>query len=335
MKVLVTGASGFLGRHLLAALHESPAHEVVGLCRRPERLGDVPVSVLRSDLLAPDGLAEHFAGFDAVVHAAGSVSHEARDAGAMYDAHVRATEHTVAAAQEAGVRRLLVLSSSGTIAVSDRDETLDETAPSPLSFTKGWPYYRAKLFAEQSALAASSDTLDVVVLNPSLLLGPTAPAPFDVGSSPSAGDDVLLPLLRGQLPVAPGGGISFVDVRDVARTVVRALGHGHPNRRYLLVGANWTFADFYARAGRAAGVRGPGLKAPRFGARLLSFLPKIAQDRLPASPVELEMASHFWWADSTRARKELEFAPREPLDTLTEAVMLARRALDGEDRRAV
>lgn len=327
MKVLVTGASGFLGRHLLALLEEHPTYEPVGLCRRPERLGSIPVEVERADLVEHDDLAGLLRGFGAVIHAAGAVSHDPRDARAMYASHVTGTERLLTAAREAGVKRVVLLSTSGTVAVSETAQTLDETAPSPLAITKGWPYYRSKLFAEQAALDAAGGDLDVVVLNPSLLLGPVAGSPYDRRASSTAGDGVLLPLLRGELPLSPSGGISFVDVRDVAHVAVHSLGHGHPSRRYLLAGANWTFADFYGRAARIAGCRAPGFKAPGLGIRLLKFLPGRATDRLPASPVELEMASHTWWADSARAAAELGFCPREPLETLAEAVGAAQRSL--------
>lgn len=323
-RVLVTGASGFLGRHVLAELHADERYEPVALCRRPGRLGAAPGTRVTADLTDPASLGDALDGIDVVVHSAGSVSHRPADARAMYDAHVRATEHLLAAAREAGVGRFVMLSSSGTVAVSDQPDSLDETAPSALRVTKGWPYYRAKLFAEQAALAASAPGFDVVVLNPSLLLGPVAPPPFADGADLSTGDEVLGPLLRGELPLAPSGGISFVDVRDVARAVLAAIHHGHPGRRYLLAGANWTFEEFFARAGRVAGLRAPSLRTPRFGARLLSLLPKVATDRLPASPTEWEMASHYWWADSSRAETELGFRAREPSDTLTEALLAAR-----------
>jgi len=322
-KVLVTGASGFLGRHILAELVADERYEPIALCRRPDRLGAAPVARIAADLTEPSTLTD-LGGAEIVVHAAGPVSHAPRDARAMYDAHVRATEHLLDAAREAGVRRFVLLSSSGTVAVSDEATTLDETAGSSLAVTKAWPYYRAKLFAEQAALAANADGFDVVVLNPSLLLGPVAPPPFAEGAELSAGDEVLGPLLRAELPLAPSGGISFVDVRDVARAVLAAIHHGHPARRYLLAGANWTFEDFYARAGRVGGLRAPSLRTPSFGARLLSLLPKVATERLPASPTEWDMASHYWWADSTRAETELAFRPREPMDTLSEALLLAR-----------
>ncbi len=315
MKVLVTGASGFLGRHLLARLHARPDLEVSGLCRHPERLGDVPVPVHRADLLDGQALAAALEGIDAVVHAAGAVTHLPDGAEAMYETHVRGTERLLQAAQAQGVTRLVHLSSSGTIAVSRRESTLNETAERPLAVIRGWPYYRAKLFAEDAVLASP---LSTVVLNPSLLLGPVAPPPFDQNGTARA--RLLEPLLASELPVAPSGGVSFVDVRDVADAALVALLRGHPGRRYLLAGANWTFADFYARAARIAGVAAPVVRAPKLAGRLLGLLPPKQADRLPADPIELQMASHYWWADASRARAELGWSTREPMETLAEAV---------------
>jgi dihydroflavonol-4-reductase len=319
VKVLVTGASGFLGRHVLALLHARPDTEVSGLCRHPERLGEIPVPVHRGDLLDPASLAAPLKGVDAVVHAAGAVTHFPAGAEAMYRAHVSGTEALLEAAANCGAKRFVHISSSGTIAVSERESTLDETAERPIAVIKSWPYYRAKLFAEDAVLASD---LDTVVLNPSLLLGPAAPAPFDLNASAQA--RVLGPLLDEELPVTPSGGVSFVDVRDVAHAVLGALLLGHPGRRYLLAGANWTFADFFARAARIAGVREPLVRAPKLARGLLGLFPAKQTHRLPAEPIELQMASHFWWADATRARTELNWTPREPMETLAEAVNASR-----------
>lgn len=321
MRVAVLGGSGFLGRHVLAALGD----EAVAVCRRPEVLEGAEAR--RADLVSGDGLAEALAGCGAVIHAAGAVSHDPRDSRAQYEAHVTGTENALAAAEAAGVSRFVHLSSSGTIVVSEGPTELDERAPRPLALTRGWPYYRAKLFAED-AVRSHDGALSSVILNPSLLLGPAADS--SDRAARGAASDVLRPLLEGRLPMAPSGGVGFVDVRDVARVAVRALRHGHPGRRYLLSGANWTFSDFYARAARAAGVSPPGGRTPRLATRLFGMLPGAAKDRLPASPLELEMASHYWWADCTRARAELDFRATEPLTTLAEAVAVTQRVLTGE-----
>ena len=305
MKVLITGASGFLGTHLMERLGRD--HEVVGLCRRPGSRD----KCVAGDVLDRATLAGPMEGCDAVVHSAGGVSHRPEDAGWLNDVHVTGTENVLAAAAEAGVGRVVHVSSSGTVAVSGDDRVHDEGSPEPLDVIKGWPYYRAKLFAEQAALKAGA-----IVVNPSLLL-----APGDVDGS-STGSVQLL--LDGSLPAVPAGGLSFVDVRDVAEAVALALEKGTPGERYLLGAANLPRRDYYARLARIAELPEPRWTVPRAGGRLMGWMPASIKtavaDRFGADPFELEMASHFWYLDASKARDELGWAPRDPGETLADTV---------------
>ncbi len=321
VKVLVTGASGFLGRHLCERLRRD--HDVVGLCRRP---GSEEGSVA-GDVLDPQSLSAPLDGVDALVHAAGAVSHRPEDAEWLYDVHVRGTQNVLAAAQAAGVQRIVHVSSSGTVAVSRDERPLDESAPEALELVRGWPYYRSKIFAEQLALAAGA-----IVVGPSLLLGP--------GDRDGSSTRAVQLLLDGELPALPSGGLSFVDVRDAADGIARALEQGEPGQRYLLGGSNLTFSAFYERLARAAGVDAPRWRLPSRTRSLLGLLPGALTERLAdrfgLDPIELEMASCFWYVDASRAKQELGWEPRDPGDTLHQTIEYLRgnrsESIGGETR---
>jgi dihydroflavonol-4-reductase len=307
MRVVITGASGFLGPHLRDAFTDS---DVVGLCRNPT--GDWHVA---GDVLEPSTLLAAFEGADVVVHAAGGVAHTADDAGAMQAVHVQGTQNVLEAALQAGVSRVVHVSTSGTAAVStDPNAVGNEDSDDVLPIVKGWPYYRAKLFAEQAAMAFEG--LDVFVINPTLLLGP--------GDARGSSTSSVQLFLDGQIPAAPSGGLSFVDVRDVAAAVPLVLERGQPRRRHLLGAANMTFAAYYERLARVADLPPPKVRLPQGTGAFLSWIPdalrtKVA-DTFGVDRVELEMASHYWYLDSRRAQTELGWAPRDPSETLLDTV---------------
>lgn len=312
MRVLVTGATGFLGRHLLRRLAEE--HEVLGMARNIPLHTDFPH--LRGDVTDPASLASALDGVEAVVHAAGNVSHLPADARRSWEVHVGGTTNLLDAAASAGVRRVVHLSSSGTVAVSTQPELLSEEAPAPLSVIGTWPYYRAKLFSEQLALARSRAGFEVLSINPSLLLGP--------GDAKHESTRPVVLFLQGQLTAAPSGGVSFVDVRDVADAAARALSRGSAGQRYLLTGANWSWTEFYRRLSELTGLRAPVLTLPAAARRALDWIPETRREsvgrHLPISLHELELASHYWYVDDRKARRALGWTSRDPMLTLLDTV---------------
>lgn len=326
-RYLVTGATGFLGSHLTRHL-TSQGHEVTALCRRAD-IGPVQAgaSVVLGDILDADSVRRAAEGCEGVFHCAGKVSRKAEDAELLYRTNVDGTKVALAASRAAGVKRFVLASTSGTIAVSKEPEVLDERAETPRDLIGRWPYYRTKLYSETFALEQSGAGFEVVSVNPSLLLGPG-----DLHGS-STGDVELF--LEGKVPVVPAGGISFVDARDVAPAMLAAMTRGKPGARYLMAGANMTLEAFFGRLSRISGVPLPRLKAPksllvaRVGASLFDRAKKYLPLEGDMDPVSVEMGQVFWYADSARARDELGFAPRDPGDTLADTVadLLGRGAV--------
>src|SRR5438094_340998 len=139
-RVLVTGATGFLGEHLCRVLIER-GHAVRGLARtRSATLADLGVEHLRGDVLDGPELDQALDGVAAVCHLAGAVSRDPGDAQRMMRLHVDGTRRVLERMASFGVRRMILASTSGTIGVSKRAVVLDESAPYAESIVAGWPY---------------------------------------------------------------------------------------------------------------------------------------------------------------------------------------------------
>src|SRR5438552_13587520 len=181
------------------------------------------------------------------------VWHKPSDAHRMYAVHVEGTRLVCEAAARAGVKRIVMASTSGTIAVSRRaDEMLDEESPAPVDIIARWPYYASKLYQEEAARRACGDKVELVTINPSLLLGP--------GDDRLSSTRPVLQFLAREILLMPTGGLNVVDARDVAALLPIVMARGTAGGRYLLGAVNWTFADFFGRLERLTKIAGPKLK---------------------------------------------------------------------------
>lgn len=306
MKVLVTGATGFLGTHLVQLLAQQ-GHEVVPFARS-----------LGGDVLDAASVSRAARGCEGVFHCAGKVSRRRQDAEALYRLHVDGTRTVLDACAAAGVRRAVIASTSGTVAVSEGEHVGIESDPAPIGILARWPYYRSKLFAERAALEQNRDGFEVVSVNPSLLLGPG-------DANGSSTEDVRL-FLEGAVPAVPAGGLSFVDVRDAADAMVRAMNRGRAGERYLVGACNLTVAELFARLSRISGVRAPWVPMPRsrhvaaFGADLVERFAARLGVPTRVDSVSVQMAQCFWYVDSGKAERELGWVARDPGVTLQDTI---------------
>jgi dihydroflavonol-4-reductase len=323
--VLVTGATGFLGEHVCRVL-VARGHVVRGLARTSSPvLAGLGVQLVRGDVLDGRELDTALDGVAAVFHLAGAVSRDPGDAQRMMRLHVDGTRRVLARMAAAGAKRMVLASTSGTVGVSKRAEVLDETAPYAEQLVAGWPYYASKIYQERLAFEHGGKLgIDVVAVNPSLLLGP--------GDRRLSSTGDVRKLIRREIPVVPDGGVSFVDVRDAADATVAALDRGRAGERYLLGGPNWTTKEFFARVGRVAHVAPPRLRVPQrvseLGASLVEGFYRWRDREPPVDRISVEMAACFWWIDSSKAEAELGFSARDPQLTLVDTVDYLRRGID-------
>lgn len=322
-RYLVTGGTGFLGEHVVKLL--AADHDVCILARsRSPIIEELDVEAIRGDILRGPELAEGLAGCDGVFHLAGMVSRDPDDGQRMMRIHVDGTRRVLELAAAAGVKRVVVASTSGTVAVSEWDEVLDESAGYATEVVGGWPYYASKIFQEKLAFELGAKLgIEVVCVNPSLLLGP--------GDRRLSSTGDVLRFLRKQIPVVPDGGVNFVDVRDAAAGTVAAMTAGTPGERYLMGGPNWTVKEFFGRLERASKVRGPRLRLPsslsRFGAGLLEGVYRARGKEPPVDRISVEMSEHYWYVDSSKARRDLGFEARDPGLTLADTIKYLRQGV--------
>lgn len=322
--VLVTGATGFLGRHTVRALQKR-GHTVRGLARNPpqdihKQLGEGFI-VLRGDVhehSEGSALANALEGAEAVFHLAGMVSRRAEDAEALFHSHVHGTRAVLTAAKRAGVKRFILASTSGTIAISDKETIATEEDDAPVRWLSKLPYYRAKWIAEKEALAQNTADFEVISVNPSLLLGP--------GDAFGSSTDDVRKFLDRSIPALPRGGIAFVDARDAAEALVLAFEKGRGGQRYLVNAANMTMQDFFARLERISGVSAPILRLPKsreaavLSVRLFSKVVRMIGGDPPVDEESVEMGQLYWYASSEKAERELGWRARDPNETLADTV---------------
>jgi dihydroflavonol-4-reductase len=322
--VLVTGGTGFLGSHLVRDLVAAGGARIRVLSTSPpEWLSALDVETVSGSLLNPADVARAVDSASVICHLAGRVAHAPVDAREVYALHVDGTRLLCDAACAAGVGTMILASSSGTLAVAKSGDVVsDENRPSPLDVVLRWPYYASKVYQERVALERfSGPGRRLVILNPSLVLGP--------GDERLSSTKLVLDFLARTIPIVPPGGFSFVDVRDAARAFRAAIHRGRHGERYLLGAANWTFREFFDRLQRLTKTSGPRLPLPPSvaapGARLVGALYRRWKLAPPVEPAEVEMASHFWYVDATKAQRELGFSPRDPAETLHDTVTYVRR----------
>jgi nucleoside-diphosphate-sugar epimerase len=320
---LITGGTGFLGAHLVKQLVETGAKDIrVMATSIPDWLVDLGVETFEGSITNAEDTKRAVDGIKEIYHLAGKVSRERKDAREMYDIHVEGTRLLCDAAKAAGVKSIVVASTSGTIAVTKEGETVpDETFSMPFEIISRWPYYTSKAYQEMAALERfSGKGLRLVIMNPSLLLGP--------GDDRLSSTKVVLDFMARKIGAVPSGGVSFVDARDAAQAFRSAMKKGRHGERYLLGSVNWTFTKFFGRLERLTKISAPKLALPaRFavaGAQLVDSFFKQWDMASPVEPGSIEMAQYFWYVNCGKAARELSFKPRDPGETLHETVVYLR-----------
>ncbi len=327
-RVLVTGAGGFLARHLFPmvpgalALFRSPARW--NAARDLE--GAEQIVPVFGDLEEPSRWSAGLGDVKAIVHMAALVRHSRRNSAEVYRTNVEGTLAMVRLAARLGAR-LVVVSTSGTVGCfSSSDEAADEGAPYCRETIKRWPYYDSKMQAEIQARALARELgVELVIVRLPVLLGP--------GDHVGRSTGLVERLISGRQRFVMRGGIAFTDVRDVATGLMSIMTTPHPRAVYHLPGTSCSLSQFFLQCAELSGAELLHTYLPatvaRLAARLAGGAAKLVGSRsLLPDPVVVEMASHYWgfrsrWAD------EIGFAARSADETLRDTIAWLRSSNAG------
>ena len=301
--VLVTGASGFLGWHVARLLLQR-GDSVRALVRPGSRLRELDAEPVTGDLRDPESLARAVAGCGLVFHAAADYRLWARDPRDLYRSNVDGTRHLLAAAQRAGVERVVYTSTVGCIGIPS-EGLGDEDTPVSLADMAG-DYKRSKFLAEQVALQFAREGLPVVIVNPTAPVGD-----HDVKPTPTG--QTVLDFLNGKMPAFIDTGLNIVDARDAAQGHLLACERGRIGERYILGSENLTLAQILQTLAKIAGRPAPRLRLPyavAYCAGVCSTAWAEVTGVPPRVPIEaVRMARKKMWVTHVKARRELGFQP--------------------------
>jgi dihydroflavonol-4-reductase len=323
MRVLLTGASGFIGSHVAAELASAGA-QVRAFCRTEPPPASGVADWEAGDVQDSDALSRAMAGCQAVVHSAALYSYSRSDAARMQAVNVEGTRHVLEAAARTGVGRVVCTSTSATCGpVAGR---LATEADSPPAWELRVPYKRTKLAAERLALEAAGRGVEVLCVNPTTVVGPLDRRPTPSGKMIR---DVVEGRMLGYLV---GAGLNVVSVQDVARGHRLALERGRSGERYILGSENLELRRAFDVVCQAVGLRSPWLPVPwtlayaaAVGARVVGWALRREPRLLVLDEVRLaRLPLHF---SSDKARAELGYAPGPAAEALRAAACWVAESL--------
>lgn len=307
---LVTGGTGFVGSHVARAL-TARGYQVRILRRKTSRLDavtDIDCEHVIGDVNDPESLRSAMQGIDWVFHVAAVADYWRSDPARIYEVNVDGTRHVLNTAHEQGVRRVIFTSSAAALGhhrtgLHPVDEATRFNWNQHLT-----PYGHSKFLAEAEVFRAVRRGLDCVILNPSVIIGP--------GDLNQISSSVVLEMARGRVPsTVPPGGVTVIDVRDVADAHVAAAERGRTGERYILGAVDLSHKAWLRLTADAVGRPMQPVPLPAWIVLLLAEGADLLRRLGVALPMEgnqLRLSTRMMFFDCRKAWRELG-EPRVPI----------------------
>lgn len=317
MRILVTGATGFVGAHVARVLVDQQ-QDVSALVRSTSALGalsDLRVKTIPGDLTDRSSVERAVQGMDLLFHVAADYRLWVPDPQAMHDVNVGGTRRLLEAACQAGVKRIVYTSSAVTVQCSaDRLGTENDfLAPEAAHST----YQRTKILAEQAVWKLIREGAPITIVNPSTPIGALDRRPTPTGQ-------FIVDFLNGRLPAFLEAAFNWIAVKDVAIGHWLAATQGRIGERYILGHQNLPFSEFLGLLGRVSLRPTPRIKIPYLVALCAGAggeLSALVTGHVPRASLDgVRMAKQPMRYDSRKAVTELRLPQTSLQDALEEAV---------------
>jgi dihydroflavonol-4-reductase len=322
MKKLVTGANGFMGSAIVRELLKD-GEEVKAFVRKSSdtrNINNLDVEKVYGDIRDGDSVKKALKGCDTLYLTAAYFAHWAPDYKLLYEINVGGTKATLKTAFEVGIEKVVYTSTNNAIGASGPVPANEEAIFN--YWESGDHYSMSKYIAENEARIYAMRGLPVVIVNPTLVIGVN-----DIKPSPSG--QLIIDVVKKNLPGYIDGGINIIDVEDVARGHILAAKKGRIGERYLLGNKNITVHDYIKLIAEIASVKPPSLKLSFKLALALGHLFEVGASITKKPPVvtasEVRIAKMTEWYDCSKAVNELGL-PQTPIDmTIKKAINWFRR----------
>ena len=313
MRCLITGASGLVGANLVEAAAQH-GYAVRAMHRKNSSLKALQGLHYESalgDVTDEASLKAAVRDVDIVFHVAAVATYWKADVKQMYHVNIEGTRNVLKAAVAAKAKRVVFTSSVSALGQPAFGTLLDETAQFNLK-PEQFHYAYTKVLAEQVVQEFVKDGLDVVIVNPTIIMGPR-----DVNV---IGGAMVLEAAKQHLFYYPPGGTNMVDVADVCAGHLGAAERGRTGERYVLGGENLWYKELLSTVNEAVGKPHPWLKTPGSLLRAIAAPVDWARShlhlKLPVDGQQLRLSAETFWFDSAKARSELGFTSRPFVETV-------------------
>jgi dihydroflavonol-4-reductase len=315
MRIAVTGATGLLGNNV-TRLALGRGIQVVAISRNStsaRSLEDLKLQKLDADITDFDSLDRIDGKLDAVIHSAAHIhiGWSQRQQGIQTNKNGTANAIRLAQKHQA---RLIHVSTVNTLAIGAADRIIDEQTPGDGQVP--CTYVVSKRSAEQEVRQAIQQGVDAVIVYPGFMLGP-----WDW--KPSSGR-MIMDLRKGAPPLAPSGGCSICDPRDVADAILQAIAKAPGGSRYILAGENWTYFQLWREITKQFGARGPWTFLRRPGqiaaGSIGDLLGKLTGKEPLVNSAAIAMSSQYHWYSSQLAIDQLDYRIRPVDESIADAI---------------